>query len=172
MIVRSGPSRSGGWIIRCGICGLEIEEHVTSCPHCGQDVVALSARPSVPEPHEHALRRKFSRERRVTYLRMGVVAIVACGLLAVLAFTLMPLVTHSGLDARMAECRMHQAKIGSAIISYSLDSGHWPGGLGDLAVYLDEIGTCPSGTRPYTWVPGTADVPPRVSCPNEKDHNL
>jgi hypothetical protein len=78
-------------------------------------------------------------------------------------------------DAKRRTCQSNQRTVDGAIQSYEaiFNTPTYPTSMEDMTQpgtkTLKSIPTCPSGDKPYIWVPGD---PPMISCPNDASHTI
>jgi hypothetical protein len=111
----------------------------------------------------------------------ALIAVVGVTLLVISAAVTVPAVlvfSSSQKAAQRKTCQANQRNVQMAIMTYAATSPDetYPTSLAELASspdrVLENIPTCPSGTKPYVWVRGSVNEPPSISCPNRADHAL
>jgi len=175
----------------CSKCGKELSDDTKFCNSCGAvtkppDVSTQPEMlpppaplpPGVPPPPAPSTFLEAPKRR----ISVGVlIAVIVVTLLVISAAVVVPAVlvySSSQKSAQRKTCQANQRNVQMAIMTYAATSADesYPTSLQDLVSsgdsVLDRIPTCPSGNKPYTWVKGSVNTPPSISCPNRADHAL
>jgi competence protein ComGC len=117
-------------------------------------------------------------EKKSTNVLLIVLAVVGALVLVIVLVPMIigiPVYLNARSNAQRRTCQSNLRTVDGAIQSYEsmMPNDEAPTSLDDLTQpgtnVLRRIPTCPSGNRPYIWVPGT---PPEISCPNNATHTI